>query len=313
MVIAHIIRNPRSQLSQACFALRSKRRWAITGTPIQNKLADFASIVKFLQVYPYSDSKTFEEEIFRPWQNRQGTNAQETNAEGFLRLKALVRAITISRTKAVVDLPTRIDEIHHLNFTPDEREKYDAAKGQSRAHLEEAIASNKQGTKTFNALSLLNNLRLICNHGLLAQSAAEKRLDCRSPGPSGQVSNTNFETLFGGGVSCAICEADLFEDFIEGASVTSINRQSQEDSRGPAICERCKSQEKFNGTGWDGNEAMDRGKTSGPATPTADEIVAPIESMSTKIKALIADLVKHSLDEKRFVLSNINILELQAY
>ncbi|KAH6689414.1 P-loop containing nucleoside triphosphate hydrolase protein [Leptodontidium sp. MPI-SDFR-AT-0119] len=115
-------KNPQSQLAQACCALRSTRRWAITGAPIQNKLADFASIVRFLRVHPYSDQKTFEEEIFGPWQNRHGTDT-----EVFLRLKTLVRAITISRTKAVVKLPTRVDEVHHLNFTPAEREKYEAA------------------------------------------------------------------------------------------------------------------------------------------------------------------------------------------
>ncbi|CAG8975824.1 hypothetical protein HYALB_00009404 [Hymenoscyphus albidus] len=216
--VAHTIQNPRSQLSQVCFALHSKRRWAITGTPIQNKLADFASIVKFLQVHPYSNSSTFEEEIFRPWQNDQGTSA-----EGFLRLKTLVRAITISRTKAVVSLPNRVDEVHHLDFTAAERENYDAAKAQSRKLLDEAISSKKEGTKTFNALSLLNNLRLICNHGLLAKCTAKK-----TTGRTSQNPNANLENLFGGGKTCSICEADLFEDFLEESSITTIDGKHQD-------------------------------------------------------------------------------------
>jgi SWI/SNF-related matrix-associated actin-dependent regulator of chromatin subfamily A3 len=41
--------------------------------------------------------------------------------------------------------------------------------------LEEAISSGNQGGKAFNTLWLLNFLRLIYNHGLLAQSTLEKK------------------------------------------------------------------------------------------------------------------------------------------
>jgi SWI/SNF-related matrix-associated actin-dependent regulator of chromatin subfamily A3 len=133
-------------------------------------LTDFASIVNFLQVFPYSDPIIFERDILRPWQTRQGTNPQ-----GFLRLKVLVRAITISRTKTVIDLPPRIDKIHHLNFTEAEREKYESIKMKSRALLEEAILSGRNGKRTMNALWLLNILRLVCNHGLLTEHSLDER------------------------------------------------------------------------------------------------------------------------------------------
>ncbi|CAG8952746.1 hypothetical protein HYFRA_00008990 [Hymenoscyphus fraxineus] len=294
--VAHTIQNPRSQLSQACFSLHSNRRWAITGTPIQNKLADFASIVKFLQVHPYSDSSTFEEEIFRPWQNRQGTSAQ-----GFLRLKTLVRAITISRTKAVVNLPTRVDEVHGLHFTAGERENYDAAKAQSRKLLDEAISSKKEGTKTFNALSLLNNLRLICNHGLLAKCTADKMMGRTSQDPS-----ANLESLFDGAKTCSICEADLFEDFLEGSSITAFDGQHQADSCEPAICENCKSQKVFSGMPQnlrDGSELLESGSCSSPATPAGEDPIVSTEYIPTKIKALATELATHTENEKCVVFS----------
>ncbi len=64
---AHMIQNPTSDLAQSCCALRSLNRWAVTGTSIQNKLMDFASLVKFLGVYPYSEPDTFNHEILQPW------------------------------------------------------------------------------------------------------------------------------------------------------------------------------------------------------------------------------------------------------
>lgn len=145
--IAHIIQNAQSDIAQACCALRSTRRWAITGTPIQNELADFASLVKFLRVHPYSDEKIFHEEILKQWQDHHSTDAQ-----GFLRLTTLVRAITISRTKAVIELPPSIDEVHRLDFTLAEREMYEAAKSRARTLLEDAISSADQAYKSFNAL-----------------------------------------------------------------------------------------------------------------------------------------------------------------
>ncbi|KAH8590621.1 SNF2 family N-terminal domain-containing protein [Bisporella sp. PMI_857] len=304
---AHTIQNPQSQLAQACFALRSMRRWAITGTPIQNKLTDFASLVRFLQVYPYSDQKTFEEEIVRPWQNHHNTNAQ-----GFLRLKSLVRAITIRRTKAVIQLPPRIDEVHHLNFAPAERDKYEAAKIQSRALLEEAISSGNQSSKTFNALWLLNNLRLICNHGLLAQSSMEKKSAHMSQNSRGwcsgeENSNPFFDDLFGGAAACSFCGADLLEDFLEGSTSGNTDVQGQLAPYGRMICERCSSQMSFNRTGQMPlgiSESLDSSESSGPATPGEDDDGAPsIESMSTKIKALTADLSKHHATEKSVVFS----------
>ncbi|CZR69489.1 related to global transactivator [Phialocephala subalpina] len=297
---AHTIQNPRSDLARACCALRSTRRWAITGTPIQNKLADFASIVKFLRVHPYSDPGTFDEEILRPWQNRQGANA-----EGFLRLKSLVRAITISRTKSVVQLPPRVDEVHHLNFTAAEREKYDLAKTQSRTLLEEAISSENQSGKTFNALWLLNILRLICNHGLLAQTFEKQVLlaQCPSVGRSPRdFSSPPDGEVLGGSACCWSCGANLLEDILEG-SVSGLATRNQKTNHDEMICESCvfqiKSEKKL-----DHSLRIDQDDNSAPVTPIPDiDAIQMIEFMSTKIKALMADLHKHNATEKSVVFS----------
>jgi SWI/SNF-related matrix-associated actin-dependent regulator of chromatin subfamily A3 len=254
-----------------------------------------------LQVHPYCEQKTFEEEIFKPWQNHRSTNTQ-----GFLRLKTLVRAITISRSKTVVNLPPRVDEIHHLNFTQAERENYEAAKTQSRALLEDAISSGNQGYKTFNALRLLNILRLICNHGLLAQSTLEKKspqtlqgsLAIWSPG-----SDSFYGNILGGAVSCSSCGANLLDDILEGTVSSGIENERQTAPSEQMICERCSSQADDDRIGrlhWNNLDLPDSTGSSAPSTPVVDSDLAfIIESMSTKIKTLVADIYNHSTTEKR--------------
>ncbi|KAJ3342051.1 DNA helicase rad5 [Kappamyces sp. JEL0680] len=43
-----------TKAAKACFALHATNRWAVTGTPIVNKLDDLYSIVKFLRVDPWA-------------------------------------------------------------------------------------------------------------------------------------------------------------------------------------------------------------------------------------------------------------------
>jgi SWI/SNF-related matrix-associated actin-dependent regulator of chromatin subfamily A3 len=257
-----------------------------------------------LQVHPYSDQKTFEEEIFKPWQNRQGTDAQ-----GFLRLKTLVRAITISRTKAVVQLPPRVDQVHHLNFTSAERERYELAKTQSRVLLDEAISSGNQGGKTFNALWLLNNLRLICNHGLLARStfenkAAQTRQALLGGWTPGEASDPFYGNILGGGASCLNCGVNLLEEILEGPESSGLEwTRRQVTPCEQMVCAQCNLQTSDGKNGQSprySQDLLDSSDTSTPASSTMDlDVASTINSMSTKIKALVADLDKHSSTEKR--------------
>jgi SNF2 family DNA or RNA helicase len=296
---AHIIRNPQSQLIQACCALRAERRWAITGTPIQNNLQDFASIIKFLRVHPYHDDEIFKEEIVRPWQNRHATFA-----EGFLRLKSLTRSITLSRTKNVLKLPPRTDEVHYLNFTSAERELYNATKSQSEVRLEEAISSGNQSRKISNALlHLLLKLRLICNQGLLVQSTCDvnsiQPQDSTGGYSAGDVHRSLDDDLLDGTAFCPSCGANILSDILEGSQpgLASTTRRSEP---GQIFCESCVSQIS-EGDPSDRSLQIDRSEISAPGTTGSDsDVTSIIEFMSTKIKALVADLHKYNLAEKRF-------------
>lgn len=52
---AHVIRNYKAQTSIAACALRTKTRWALTGTPVHNKELDLYALLKFLRCSPFDD------------------------------------------------------------------------------------------------------------------------------------------------------------------------------------------------------------------------------------------------------------------
>ncbi|KZV17715.1 hypothetical protein F511_01524 [Dorcoceras hygrometricum] len=51
---AHYIKDRRSNTTRAILALQSSYKWALSGTPLQNRVGELYSLVRFLQIVPYS-------------------------------------------------------------------------------------------------------------------------------------------------------------------------------------------------------------------------------------------------------------------
>lgn len=256
-------------------------RWAITGTPIQNKLSDFQSLLTFLRVQPYSEQADFDEDISRPWQRGE--------VDGYLRLKTLVRAITISRTKSVVKLPARKDEIHHLEFTPEERLAYENA----RATSQTANLSDDQSPTTFNALQHLNTLRLICNHGLMAQVNHQRPAKSVSPFsmPQSETNPTHHATR-------DQCGLDKLEELLEAFTSNKFAANDSWGTNTHSLCASCASEVGVSVSA--DRNYFEPDHANSPIYPTTR--FNDTDSMSTKIKALVRDISIHCSEEKRFVL-----------
>lgn len=85
---AHIIRNHTTAMAQSCCDLKGKRRWCLTGTPIQNKEMDLFSLWKFLKVRGFDNLTKF-----KKWM-------QINTADGLSRLNARLRPMLLRRTKS---------------------------------------------------------------------------------------------------------------------------------------------------------------------------------------------------------------------
>ena len=214
---AHIIQNRHSALYKAACALESINRWAVTGTPIQNKLTDLQSLLGFLRLYPFSSHRVFDTEVIKPW--------LRSDPNCISKLRTLVNCIALCRDKAAIDLPSRTDKIYRLEFSHDERKVYDIAKVRTKNLLNSAIATDCVATGVYlNALSWLNDLRLICNHGTL-HSICSPRFDTKTNGEVLRAWDTKlaqdaFISMMGAGSAiCVGCSNNLASGFIEDDEV----------------------------------------------------------------------------------------------
>ena len=160
---AHEIRNTQTQMSRAVCALKATARWAVTGTPIQNRSGDLAALFKFIRAYPYDDARKFDSDIGQMWKTG---NIDEAVA----RLRRLSRGLILRRPKTVIELPPRTDLKFAVEFQPAERVLYDKIKHQTITRIEEAFEDGDRGGLGSNSyitvMQRINGLRMICDLGL---------------------------------------------------------------------------------------------------------------------------------------------------
>lgn len=165
---AHMIREQNTLQFRAVCRLQANRRWAVTGTPVQNRLDDLAALLAFLRLKPFDDKSKFVQHIVTPFKN--------ADPEIVPKLRVLVDTITLRRLKDKIDLPPRTDELVRLDFTNEEKRIYDlfAQNAQDRVQVLTTGNGNDKilGGKTYiHILQSILRLRLICAHGkeLLSQ------------------------------------------------------------------------------------------------------------------------------------------------
>ncbi|KAK3940959.1 SNF2 family N-terminal domain-containing protein [Diplogelasinospora grovesii] len=159
---AHFIRNGNSRMARAACALDSVSRWAVTGTPIQNRLSDLATLLKFIRAHPYDDPTQFETDITRLWKAGD-------DEEAVKRLKCLSACLLLRRAKATITLPPRRDMQCPVDFNREERALYDILRQQAITKIDEALHKDSEASRAsvyVNVLQQIESLRLVCNLGL---------------------------------------------------------------------------------------------------------------------------------------------------
>ncbi|KAF2728957.1 hypothetical protein EJ04DRAFT_84209 [Polyplosphaeria fusca] len=156
---AHIIRNHKTSTARAIFSLRARSRWAISGTPVQNRLTDFLGLFSALHFKPYDESAAFDADISDLW--RRGPIEEAINA-----LKRLLSCVMIRRTKTILNLPRRDDKIVEVFFNTMERERYRRVELPVTDMLDDAVdGTSRIESSWLSAIEQINKLRLICNLG----------------------------------------------------------------------------------------------------------------------------------------------------
>ncbi|KAF2231648.1 hypothetical protein EV356DRAFT_471443 [Viridothelium virens] len=209
---AHNIRNMNTITAQAVCALKASSRWVVTGTPIQNKLSDLASLLQFLQIYPYCDRKSFARDITRTWKE----SAEDLAID---RLKKLLKFIMLRRSASTIELPPRRDTIIQLHFSSEERRAYETVRAQTIREIDRQLYDTWSESSSFsyvNALQRVTALRKICSLGVGSVPAAVDAQESHmSQAFTKWCLNTAIEAfnnmLTVGGAVCSNCFEDLEE------------------------------------------------------------------------------------------------------
>ncbi|CAC5386781.1 TTF2 [Mytilus coruscus] len=123
---AHNIKNHKSLTAVSVCRLRAGFRWALTGTPIQNKLLDIFSLLRFLRCTPFDEYKLWKKQVERD--------------SGHSRLNVLVKCLLLRRTKTQVDkagkplvaLPSKTVKEYEIKLSESERKVYEKIFAQSK-------------------------------------------------------------------------------------------------------------------------------------------------------------------------------------
>ncbi|KAH0565486.1 hypothetical protein GP486_001111 [Trichoglossum hirsutum] len=242
---AHSIKNHLAKSSKACYALRTRYRWCLTGTPMQNNLDELQSLIRFLKIKPYDDPKVWKEQITWPMKNGRGGTAIK-------RLQYFLKAVMKRRTKEVLKkdgalnfggksskegdqggfriAERKVEEIR-ATFSTEERTFYDRLEKRTDRSLEQMEGGGKLSYA--NALVLLLRLRQACNHPELVAGKLAKDKEAltvsdgvgQAPKKS-KASATEVDDiadLLGGltveTTSCEVCMLELSNKEMKGGAI----------------------------------------------------------------------------------------------
>ncbi|KAH8985888.1 SNF2 family N-terminal domain-containing protein [Lactarius akahatsu] len=229
---AHNIKERATNTAKATFELNAKYRWCLSGTPLQNRVGELYSLIRFLGCDPFShyyckkcackslhwkfsDKRTCDDCGHSPmmhtcfWNNEILTPIQKHGMLGpgaiaFKKLRVLLDRIMLRRTKIQraddLGLPPRTVIVRRDYFSPEEKELYlslfSDAKRQFSTYLDAGTLLNNYS----NVFSLITRMR---------QMACHPDLVIRSKNNAGVFGEEDGEATV-----CRLCN-DVAEDAIQ--------------------------------------------------------------------------------------------------
>ncbi len=215
---AQFIKNPKTGAAKAVKSIKSSVRFALTGTPIENRLSELWSIFDYIMpgyLYRYEAfKKTFELPIVK-----------HGSEDALQRLKKMVAPFVLRRLKQDVlkDLPDKIEKNYVIPLADKQQQLYDARALKIRNELaatdDAEFAKNK-----LKILAELTRLRQICCDPSLCydnfESEAAKRQACIELVNSG-IENGHRMLIFSQFTSMLdLLEKDLDENGINYFKIT---------------------------------------------------------------------------------------------
>ena len=193
---AHNIKDRQSNTAKAVNNLRTQKRWCLSGTPLQNRIGEMYSLIRFLDIEPFSKyfctkcdcaSKEWHFSDFMHCNSCGHVVMQHTNffnhfmlkniqkfgvegpgLESFNNIQTLLKNVMLRRTKVEraddLGLPPRIVTIRKDYFNEEEKDLYRSLYSdvtrKYNSYVEEGVVLNNYA----NIFSLITRMRQLADH-----------------------------------------------------------------------------------------------------------------------------------------------------
>eukprot|EP01117_Protostelium_nocturnum_P019089 TRINITY_DN8173_c0_g1_i1.p1 TRINITY_DN8173_c0_g1~~TRINITY_DN8173_c0_g1_i1.p1 ORF type:complete len:801 (+),score=290.78 TRINITY_DN8173_c0_g1_i1:82-2484(+) len=207
---AHSIKDRQCQTARSVFHLEAKYRWSLTGTPLQNRVDELFSLIKFMRITPYSfyyckkcDCKSIHWNFFGKkrcddcgcsrmvhfaWWNRNVMNpiikhgiTSELSGTAYRTMKYILQHVMLRRTKEEkkedLCLPPRLIHVRKDEFDEEENDFYEALYTQSKTTFNNFVEEGTILSNYAHVFDLLLRLRQAANHPYLVLHSRDREDD----------------------------------------------------------------------------------------------------------------------------------------
>ncbi len=155
---AQVIKNPDSQVARAAFRVDGRARFCLTGTPIENRLDELWSLMRFAVPGLLGPRNDFSDRYARA--------IERGDLDASARLRKRVHPFVLRRRKRDVlpELPPRSEAVLFADLSADERALYEAVHAATKKDVVERL---QQGAGVLAALEALLRMRQAACHAAL--------------------------------------------------------------------------------------------------------------------------------------------------
>lgn len=165
------IKNYGSLTAQSSKLLKSSHRFALSGTPIENRISELWSVFDFLMPGFLYDLDEFNYRFGIPIEDRGDRHAEQ-------QLKKTVYPFILRRLKRDVakDLPEKSENVAYCKMTPDQKDLYLEVLDSTKEEIFKNIADKGLEKSRLSIFTALLRLRQICNHPRLYDKEGIKNI-----------------------------------------------------------------------------------------------------------------------------------------
>jgi superfamily II DNA or RNA helicase len=166
---AQALKNPRAERSRLARSLQARTRLALSGTPLENHLGEYQSILNVVMPGFLGDGNFFDEYYRYPIE-RMG------NKERMAELRRQTAPLVLRRTKELVapELPARSEVVQWVELPDAQRKLYDDMLGAYRLSIKKRISTEGFAKSKLHVLEVLLRLRqAACHPALLPPELAK--------------------------------------------------------------------------------------------------------------------------------------------